>query len=342
MATQTGRKTIDLREHIATLPSAFTLNQLLHMLGYLNTRTPAEQSAYLEKAILIRPWLSLAFPSTEVTDLVQEEGAATVVTTTLFGLYSTLGSLPTLYTEELLEEARNDESVSRDFLDIINAHINRLRFRADRHNSLASRTIEDEDPFAAFIQFCLMGQSMQAGKLPKAYLTEIFARRTRGAAQLERYLTYALHREDVRDVRVEQCVERVVPIPLDQRAQLGCASVTLGEDAMIGLCVHDSTGKFRIHLDRLSSASLRHFLPGAPGYNDLTQHLTRFLDTPLDYELTLHPEGEAPKPRLGMNCALGFSLGTPTTWPAVRVFWKHERGKRAWLSRHGGDTVLLP
>ncbi|MBQ7738967.1 MAG: type VI secretion system baseplate subunit TssG [Desulfovibrionaceae bacterium] len=343
MATETRRETTDLRAQILANPSAFTLNHLIHLLAYLNAQTPKEQLEYLEKDIFIRPWLSLAFPSTEVQDLVENDHHKYVVTNAIFGLYSTMGPLPTLYTEELLEEARNDESVTRDFLDIVNNHVSKLAFLTSNHNLLANRTVENEDYAVSFMQFCLRGQvdaSLREPGLPKAYLTEIYARRTRSAAQLELFLSYVLQRYDV---EVEQCVERTVQIPKDQRARLGAGSVTLGTDAMLGMCLKDRTGKFRIHLTHVATDDVKSFLPGASNYQAIKRYMDLFLDAPLDYELTIHPLDEKPKKfKLGVDATMGFYLGTPKTYQNLRIFWKKENlPGRPWMPKKGGDTILL-
>ncbi|MBE6442264.1 MAG: type VI secretion system baseplate subunit TssG [Desulfovibrio desulfuricans] len=323
MAAATGREAADLTARLLAEPKTFSLGQALRLLGYMHARTPEEWRAFVQNNTIIRPWLSLAFPSTEVAAIEErEERPQYVITATGFGLYSTMGPLPTLYTEELLEEARLDESVSRDFLDILNNHLARLRYAANLHNRLERRTVENRNRDAAHIQFCLMGQahpSLREPGLPKARLTEIFARRTRSAAQLELYLGHVLDRGDV---RVEQCVERRAPIPADQRCRLGRANARLGADAMLGQCLRDSTGKFRIHLEHVEPDDMRRFLPGQAGHEALAAHLRRFLDAPLDYELALHPAGHEPPARpLGVDSAVGFYLGAPQVYPPVRVFW---------------------
>jgi predicted component of type VI protein secretion system len=53
--------------------------------------------------------------------------------TTLFGLYSTQGPLPTLHTEELLDEACLDQSVVKDFLDLIDNRLARYLYQAELH-----------------------------------------------------------------------------------------------------------------------------------------------------------------------------------------------------------------
>ena len=328
MATTSGREAPALKKRLSEEPQLFTLDQTLQILRCLHTSSVQEWDAFFRANILIRPWLSLAFPPNEVLHLEeQDEAPRFQITATSFGLYSTLGPLPTLYTEELLEEARRDESVSRDFLDILNNHLFHLRALVWRHNRLARRTVESQREDATRIQFCLMGQSdpsLRPPGLPRALMTELLVNRARSASHLERCLCLTLHRDDV---QVEQCVERRVAIPWDQRCRLGQANAVLGEDAVLGCQVRDSTGKFRVHILRADERAMRHFQPGQPGQAALADSIRRFLDAPLEYDLVLHPAEDAvfAPCALGQNAATGFYLGNPETFRAV-TFWSAGTG----------------
>ena len=324
MAAATGRETADLIGRLLAKPQSFSLGQALRLLGQAHSATPEERHSFLLRRVRIRPWLSLAFPPGDLVALEEDEdGAAFELTATGFGLYSTLGPLPTLYTEELLDEVRRDESVSRDFLDILNNHLYHLHYGAWHHNRLERRTVESHKRDADHIQFCLMGQadpSLREPGPPRAFLAELLARRARSAGQMGRYLGYVLERDDV---DIEQCVERRAPIPLGQRCRLGEANARLGEDAMLGCELRDSVGKFRIHLREVAPEDMPHFLPGRPGHEALARHILRFLDAPLEYDLILHPApGPQPQVRVGEGRALGFYLGTAERYPAVRVLMK--------------------
>ena len=71
--------------------------------------------------VRVRPELSLAFPAADVrrVELTEDDDPFLQVTATFLGLYGSSSPLPTHYTEELMDEASADSSVSRDFLDII-------------------------------------------------------------------------------------------------------------------------------------------------------------------------------------------------------------------------------
>ncbi|MFO8111269.1 MAG: type VI secretion system baseplate subunit TssG [Desulfosalsimonadaceae bacterium] len=67
--------------------------------------------------------MSLAFPPADI-DRIQEmdlqEHSGYEITANFLGLYGISSPLPTFYTEELMHEAAEDESVCRDFIDVIN------------------------------------------------------------------------------------------------------------------------------------------------------------------------------------------------------------------------------
>ena len=177
-----------------------------------------------------------------------KKGTKHLLTTAVLGLYSTLGPLPTLYTEELLEEARHDESVSRDFLDIINNHLAHIHYLAGFHNHLERRTLENKNRDAAFVQFCLMGEaplSLRDADSPRTLLIHLLCRSIHSASDLERYLRAVLN---CTDISVEQCVERRAPIDKRDQICLGRTNTVLGQSTTLGSEIRDSTGKFRIHI----------------------------------------------------------------------------------------------
>lgn len=310
-------------ERLKTEPQRFSLGQALRLIGFTHAGNLTEWDAFIRENVYVRPWLSLAFPPSELLECEERNTTPRFsLTATGFGLYSTMGPLPTFYTEELLDDARRDESIARDFLDILNNHLYHLLYAAEHHNRLERRTVESRRPVPAHIQFCLMGQaapSLREPGLPRAVLTELLTSRSRSATQLENYLSHVLGRTDV---EVQQCVERRVAIPDSQRCRLGEANAVLGENAMLGSEMRDSTGKFRLHLHSVNARDMRQFLPGNAGYAAVQEHIRRYLDTPLEYELVLHPSSDPVPPRsLGTNTNMGFYLGSPSTCPAVTVFW---------------------
>lgn len=330
MGAETRNKAADLERDLLTNPQRFSMMQALRLLCYLNASTPEELDQFCRYQIKIVPWLSLAFPPAEVVSIEKEEKngkPAYRVTVPHYGLYSTMGALPTFYTEELLDEAREDKSISRDFLDIINNHLYHLLYAANRHGDLVRRTVESANRSAEFIQYSMMGQAeetLRDPELPALAVIDLIAQRSRSAIRLERYLEFALKqalgpKEPVR-AEVEQCVSRRAPVPSSQRCRLGLNSCRLGEDAVLGESVADSTGAFRIHLYNVRPSDAEKFLPGRKLYRSFREHIRRYLDSPQDFDLVLHPAGDAVPMALGAS-KIGFYLGAQAV-QTVRVSWR--------------------
>lgn len=306
-----------LREHAPEM----TLGQALRLLERSHADVPGLPP--FEQDVLIRPHLSLAFPATDITDLQGPADETPLpppawrLTTTLLGLYGTMGPLPTFYTEELLEEARNDESLSRDFLDILNNRLYHLLYAAERQNRLPRRLAENRDQRAAHLLHCLMSRPTHDDAMPPVAMSELLVCRQRSALRLQRALSALLQRNDV---RVEECVERRVRIAPEQRCRPGLSQAALGRDAVIGQELRDSTGRFRIHLGAVRAEEVRDFLPGGTSYRRVCEHVREYVRHSLEYELVLHPAADsAPGPALGSGSRLGFFLGDTGRRRAVRV-----------------------
>ena len=325
MDTKAREQAADLENRLLTAPHRFTMMQTLWLLSALNAESAEECDRFMRRNIRVVPWLSLAFPPSEVVSVEKRERDSEVayrVILPYYGLYSTMGALPTFYTEELLDEAREDDSISRDFLDIINNHLYHLLYAANRHSDLVRRTVESANRTAEFIQYSLVGQAEEELRDEKLYalaIADVLAQRSRSAVRLERYLAFVLARADV---EVEQCVERRAVVPPGQRCALGKSNCRLGNDAVLGESVADSTGKFRVHLRGTAPAEVGKFLPKETKYADFPEQIKRFLDAPLDYDMVLHPD-DSPPPRaaLGKGAKIGFFLGMKAEQP-VRVSWK--------------------
>lgn len=306
-----------LREHA----SEMTLGQALRLLERSHADAPGLPP--FEQDVLIRPHLSLAFPATDITELQGPTDETTLpppawrLTVTLLGLYGTMGPLPTFYTEELLEEARNDESLSRDFLDILNNRLYHLLYAAERRNRLPRRLAENGDQRAAHLLHCLMSRPDHDDAMPPVAMSELLVCRQRSALRLQRALSALLQRDDV---RVEECVERRVRIAPEQRCRPGAAQAALGEDAVIGQELRDSTGRFRIHLDAVRAEEIRDFLPGGTLHRRVCGQVREYVRHSLEYEIVLHPAADCDsRVTLGRDSRLGLFLGDAGRRRAVRI-----------------------
>ena len=311
MATAHGRPAAALKNTLLDQPDRFSLTQALRLLA-LDLRAQGLSQEDALRHVGIVPWLSLAWPPAEVTGLRVEwesgedapgaEAPSYTLETPLFGLYSTQGPLPTLYTEELLDNARVELFAVKDFLDLINNRLAHAWCRADLHYNHPRRLIEQGDPTVERVLNGLMGRAypeLRPDDLPRPQAAELLLA-PRTATGLAAYIAFEL---DWPHVEVEECVPRHAPIPEDQRCALGRANCSLGKDSFVGSEIPDVSGKIRIHLRELPEAELQNQLSGMPGHAALTTCVRHYMDAALDFDIVLHPAVEIPE-----NHVLGSTL----------------------------------
>lgn len=271
--------------------SFFQVMRLLRLFLHPLER-PGEKKSAEEEYIRIRPELSLSFPPADVAKIEEgdREKPLFFITTTHLGLYGSSSPLPTFYTEDLLDEAAEDMSVTRDFIDIFNHRLYLLLFRCWGKYRLFLQVIEENNPEVLGKLFCLigLGEKELRKDLPESYslirYTGLFTQFPKSASGLQALLHDGLGKIPV---EVIPCVKRVVKIPPDQRLVLGKAGSGLGEESFLGEEIDDRMGKFRLRIGPLKSDPFHSLLPGSVDHQRLA-FLTRFylLDV-LEYDIEL-------------------------------------------------------
>lgn len=310
MASQSGRSSIDLKLDLLKEGHAFSFFQVIRLLRLLGSPSKETDARELQDTehIRIRPKLSLAFPPADVDSIeeVGEEEPQYLVTATFLGLYGSASPLPTFYTEDLIDESSQDESVAREFLDIINHRLFLLLFRCWTKYRQFIQVVEEKNPQHLERLFSLIGLGEKAlrDEVPDAYslirYVGLFTQFPRSAGGLKALLQDALGNMPV---KVVPCVARKAAIPEDQRLLLGKSGGVLGTDSFMGEEIEDRMGKFRLKMGPLDQHAFQRLLPGGAGGDRLALLTGLYVTDPLEYdvELTL-AEGEA-------QCAC---LGSPS------------------------------
>jgi len=287
--------------------SFFQVMRILRLSGRVFGHRTEDGSRQTEptSSIRIRPDLSLAFPPSDVVkvEVTGSDEFLYRVTVAFLGLYGTSSPLPTFYSEDLIEEARRDSSVSRDFLDTLNQRTFELVFQCWLKYRLFMKVVEEQDPDDIERMFCLMGLhglKLDDGVIPSYSLLRyigLFTQFPRSLFGLETLLHDALGGIPV---SIEPCTEATIPIPPDQRFSLGISGNILGESSFLGSLITDRMGAFRIGVGPVNSEQFHSFLQGNRDQSRLSYLTQLYLTDSLDYciELTL-AAGEAETARPG-------------------------------------------
>ena len=284
MAGKAGGPPPDLMERLLGECRAFSFVQTMRLLRRWLRQDGKGDSADPSNRIRVRPELSLAFPGTDVTAvdrLPEEDPVRFLVTVTFLGLYGTSSPLPTFYTEDLLREREDDRSITRDFLDVVNASLYPLFFQAWSKYRLHHRLIEEEDPGIQEYLFSLLGLENPCirQRLEDPYRLLRYMGLTtqipRSAEGLRALLSDSLGEESL---GIVQCVERKAAVPEDQRLRLGRSGHVLGEETVLGQEVSDRMGKFRVEIGPCGGDGLHRMLPDGEPYALLRERIRFYLD----------------------------------------------------------------
>ena len=327
MADTPGRTTSHLMEDLLQSGHQFSFVQVMRLARrFLDPRgEEGLPDVPWQDRVRIRPELSLAFPASDVTR-VERDGANLRVTTTFLGLYGSSSPLPNFYTEDLLDEASNDESVIRDFLDIIHQRLYHLYFQCWSKYRLFIRVVEENNPIDRERLLCLIGlgekelRDTVADSWSLLRYAGLITQYPRSALGLKTLLRDVFA---IKNITIIQNIKRMVPIPADQRLSMGTSCCRLGVDAVLGSEIADQMGKFRIEIGPLSWEGYNDLVPGTPQHEKLARYVRFYLIDPLAVDLKLIlAAGEAkpirlgdPAARLGLNtwCFAGETLGEMST-----------------------------
>ena len=309
MASPNGGQTPDIKRKLLEEGPHFSFVQALRLLRCIVCgETGSLHDEYeINRKICVRPELSLDFPESDISSIqeISDDPARYLIEATFLELYGTSSPLPTFYTEDLLHEFSEDKTITRDFLDILNAPLYNIYFKSWNKYRLFYRIIEQLDPDTLQRLFCLLG--LENDKLQQQVddsysllrYTGLVTQFPRSSEGLRTLLSDKLNEPNI---RIIQCVSRVAGIPEDQRFILGISGNTLGVNSYIGKEIVERMGKFRIQTKPVDSTVFHSFLPDRPAFRKMSSLINFYLDQPLiwDMELIINSENIQPA-RLGEN-----------------------------------------
>lgn len=320
MASQIRGPSFDLKLNLLKEGYSFSFFQVIRLIRLLNRNDihVEEGQTVNNLKIKIKPELSLAFPASDIASVEELPGdiPSFVITATFMGLYGVSSPLPTFYTEDLFTEASEDETVTRDFIDIISQRLYLLFFSCLNKYSQFLQVVEEKDLQNLERLFCLLGigEKELRKEVPDAYglirYIGLFTQFPRSALGLKTLLQDAFKGIPI---EIIPCLLRWLKIPEDQRMYLGVSGVTLGEDGFLGEEIEDRMGTFRLQIGPVNQDQFTALLPGAQDFKRLSFLIKFYLTEPLEYEIDMTlSEGEMKTVCLGGPkwCRLGLDTWT--------------------------------
>lgn len=341
MAAARGRAADALAAILFEEPYRFEFFQAVRLLErLLPEREPVGRSGGAPSAEVVRfrTHASLVFPASQIHSIAgrgaraagEEDGGGAApdagdgqpeMVVNFMGLTGPSGTLPTHYTELLIERAgtRHKDTAFWEFLDLFNHRLISLFYRAwEKYRFHVAYERGDRDGLTEYL-FDLVGLGTRGlrGRLgaPRddeglLYYAGLVAQRPRSAGALAALLgdSYGV------PVAVEQFVGQWLALDEESLTRLGAANSELGVSFTAGSRFWDSQSKFRLRFGPLTLREFLFFLPtgAALGAMSKTTRLLVGLEFDFDVELRLRAD-EVPEWRLGAPSAAGPRLGW-TSW----------------------------
>ncbi len=253
------------------------------------------------------------------------------MTVNFFGLTGPLGTLPTVYTEELTKRRRDGDRSTAAFFDLFNHRLISLFYQAWAKHEITVAATRQPDAFAAIL-FDLIGlghptlrdrSSAPDDLLP--HFAGAFVQQRRPALMLQRTLQCVLGHP----VHVEQLVGRWIDLEVEDQTKLGQVDHNgqLGTSALAGTRVLDHQATVRVRLGPLDRESFLGLLPDGPPLRRLADLILLYvgLERLVEFQLVLCAEQVPPTrldpdnaPRLGQMAWLVGEDGAPHDADEVR------------------------
>ncbi len=325
MAGETGNKTSGIKSELLSKGNRFSFVQCYRLLQLFIRQEITSDEEEMRHLIKVHPELSMSFPENDVVGIEyneDDEKTYTVVTTFL-GLYGASSPLPNFYTEDLLNDALDDITITRDFIDIINIPIYHLFFKCWSRHKLFYQIIEgaDERPLERLYNLAGLGDKRIRERLEDPFsllrYMGIITQLPRSAEGLRCLLSDCLNETNL---SIEELVRSELDIPEDQQFVLGVQGHCLGEDINLGSKISVDIFQFNIHIGPVGYERFENLLHGKR-YFEKVRELTRFyLEQPLKWNMVVHIKPEEIKP---------FCLGADG---------QYYLGCNTWLNSKNGYT----
>ena len=247
-----------------------------------------------EDAVRIDQTLLLGFAASEVDSVVPSPGERPRLSQSAIGLLGPNGALPFRWTEHAHDLANSEYRSQRDvsfhaWINLIQRRQISLLYRAwsDTQAVAAADRPLQAHPIADRLRALggvLLRELRERDAIDDGFkmaFSATLSRRVRNPGPLASMLSLYFEVP----VRIEEFAPHWLEIPDHQCASLGIRFTTLGDNAVAGSRIWDSTTRFRILIGPLTLPTYCQFLPGEEHYAKLRDMVSGYVGVEYEWEL---------------------------------------------------------
>jgi type VI secretion system protein ImpH len=311
-----------VHEHLHQAACTFNFFKAVHLLElFAGGISPGQGISPSQDPVrfCVRPGLS--FPASDIDEVAaQADGAAPRMAVNFMGLIGPQGVLPDWYNIYAQNANYRKEHSFTDFLDMFHHRLLSLFYLAwKKYRLVENYRTDGSDPISTILSHLAgVSESGQAAD-PEffAYTHKrlihfcgLVARCVPTAAAIETIVAHTVGAP----VRVEQFVERLLPVHEQDRTCLGRRNCSLKKDVLCGRRVRDGASFFRVHIGPLPWKEYMALLPHSRKLALIRQLIAHLAGIEYEFEIRLIIKGSEvpalqlgsgnPRPKLGRTASL--------------------------------------
>lgn len=282
METKVEQSQPTILKKLLTEPKSFDFYQAVRLIGHL---LKYEAKRGVKGSLDIVPFLSLAFPESDIRAIKRDAENHFTLIATFFSLYGTTSPLPTFYTEQLIQDDDFDSDEVKSLLDIFHKRLYTVLFKAWSKNRVFAQFAEYEDNKYVEALYGFIGLSLQEvrQKIPDHQHLLRYASHwvsdNKSIWSLRNFLT------DYFKVpfQVFSFFRAIQDIPQEQYCLLGDANNHLSHTAYLGSQFKSNSSSLLISIGPLSADVFPSFLMNTEHINRLKLLLQLYIKEPFSY-----------------------------------------------------------
>jgi type VI secretion system protein ImpH len=297
-----------IKQQLRKEPYRFEFFKAVHLLElFAGGRSPGKGLSPDQDPVHFRVKPGIGFPASDIQQITSNgNGSALQMIVNFMGLIGPKGVLPDWYNAHAQDRNYYKDYCFTDFLDLFHQRLISLFYLAwKKYRLVENYRADGSDPISEILAHLAGVSDREKAADPDffnhaqkrlIYFCGLVARTVPTVAAIETMVAHAVGAP----VRIEQFVERLIPIHEQDRTCLGRRNGTLKTDALCGRSIRDAGSFFRVHIGPMSWARYMTFAPRSRNLEMIRRLIAYVAGIEYEFEIRLIIRGaDIPALRLG-------------------------------------------